>query len=125
MGVLQAVAVIPGLSRSGATISGGLMRGVSREEAADFSFLMSIPVILGSCVLQGRKVIRQGLSNIGASVGGLPALVGVIVAAVSGYFAIHFFLSIVRKQKMSGFAVYTLILGTLVLLDHFALHLYF
>ncbi len=113
MGVMQAVAIFPGVSRSGSTIAGGLSAGVDRRKAASFSFLMSIPVILGSVVLQGAKVIK----NAPASVDWLPTIIGTVCAAVSGYFAVKFMLALISKKRLYGFAVYVAVLGIFVLLD--------
>jgi undecaprenyl-diphosphatase len=113
MGVMQAVAIMPAISRSGATIAGGLACGIERKEAAVFSFLMSIPAILGSVALQGYEIFRD--QNIPADV--LPTVVGMACAAISGFFAIKLMIALISKKKLYGFAVYVAILGILVLLD--------
>lgn len=122
MGVMQAIAIFPGISRSGATLSGGLAMGVERSAATKFSFLMTIPVILGSVVFQGYDLIKTGVD---AAIPVIPTIVGVIAAAVSGFVAVKGMLSIVRSKKLYGFAIYTAILGVLVLLDQFVLHIVF
>jgi len=122
MGCMQAVAIAPGLSRSGSTICGGMFSGLTRKRAADFSFLMSIPAILGSAVLDlkdmydeaevlGVSLGTQFLSVIEALGGWLPVLVSVAVAAVSGLIAIKLMLKIVKRVGMRWFAVYTFLLG--------------
>jgi undecaprenyl-diphosphatase len=121
MGAMQGVAILPGISRSGSTIAGGMLAGLDRQFAADFSFLMSIPAILGSLVLQGKDVLEQGLS----SVQWLPILIGTACAAVSGYFAVRFMLRIIKKGKLKYFAVYLFVLGGLILLDQLVFHLFF
>ncbi len=121
MGLFQACAILPGLSRSGSTISGGLFRGIDREQAAKFSFLMSIPAILGSVVLQLKDVF----AGQAASLPVVPVLVGTIAAALSSLFAIKFMLYLVKKANLAGFAVYTLLLGALVCLDQWATHVFF
>jgi undecaprenyl-diphosphatase len=113
MGLMQAAAIAPGLSRSGSTIAGGLFTGVRREQAAKFAFLMSIPAILGGVVFDAAAVAQTGLGDVS-----IPALLaGVCVAGVSGFFAITFMLKLISKHKLYGFAVYPAILGTFVLLS--------
>lgn len=119
MGVFQAIAILPGLSRSGSTISGGQFMGLNREEAARFSFLMSIPAILGSVVLQVKDLI----TGEAAAVPVLPVLVGMVAAAVSSLFAIKFMLNLVKKQSLDVFALYTLLLGVLVCVDQWWTHI--
>jgi len=116
MGIMQAIAILPGLSRSGSTISGGVASGLSRKRAADFAFLMSIPAILGSAVLELKDVI---FGDVTVSFEFLPALVGVIAAAVFGLIAIKGFLALIRKVSMNVFAVYTFLLGTFLLLNKY------
>lgn len=121
MGVMQAVAILPGLSRSGSTISGGVASGLSRKRAADFSFLMSIPAILGSAVLELKDVIFGGAAE-GVHLEFLPTLVGVLAAAVFGLIAIKGFLKLIRRVSMNAFAVYTFLLGTALLLNNYVFH---
>lgn len=122
MGCMQAVAIAPGLSRSGSTICGGMFSGLTRKRAADFSFLMSIPAILGSAVLDLKDMYDQAevlgvsfgtqfMSVIETLGGWLPVLVSVAVAALSGLIAIKLMLKIVKKVGMRWFAVYTFLLG--------------
>ena len=119
MGVMQAVAILPGLSRSGSTISGGVASGLSRKRAADFAFLMSIPAILGSAVLELKDVI---FGDVTVTFEFLPALVGMIAAALFGLIAIKGFLALIRKISMNVFAVYTFLLGTFLLLNKYVFH---
>lgn len=119
MGIMQAVAILPGLSRSGSTISGGVASGLSRKRAADFAFLMSIPAILGSAVLELKDVV---FGNVSVSFHFFPALVGVLAAAVFGLIAIKGFLALIRKISMNVFAVYTFLLGTFLLLNKYVFH---
>lgn len=113
MGLMQAVAIFPGVSRAGSTIAGGLACGIDRKKAASFSFLMSIPVILGSVVLQGYQV----LSDSSIQIEWLPTIIGTVCAAISGYFAVKFMLALISKKRLYGFAIYVAILGVFVLLD--------
>ncbi len=102
MGIMQAVAILPGLSRSGSTISAGVASGLTRKRAADFSFLMSIPAVLGANILTIGDAVQQGIDT-----SMLPAyIVGTIVAAVSGYFAIRLVNLLANKGKFGNFAYY-------------------
>lgn len=116
MGGMQALAVLPGLSRSGSTIAGGLLTGLNRDKSANFAFLMSIPVILGSIVYQGYDIVKEGAFDSSII---LPSLIGMVFAGISGYFAVRFMLKLVKKHRLYGFAIYTAILGAFVLLDQF------
>ena len=122
IGLLQAVAVAPGISRSGATISAGLSRRLDRDFAARFSFLLSIPAILGALVLHLNEFAGVTAA---ASIGILPILVGSISAGVVGFFSVRFTIKMVRERSLLGFAVYTGILGILVLIDQFGTNLVF
>src|SRR5919197_861152 len=106
IGVAQALALIPGTSRSGVTISAGLFEGVSREAAARFSFLLSIPAILGAGILK-----LGDLSHAAESPAELA--VGFLAAAVSGFFAVSFLISMLRTRTLWPFIWYRLIAGTL------------
>ena len=123
MGVMQAVAILPGVSRSGATLTGGLGAGLTRKNAADFSFLMSIPAILGGLVLSLKEIL-DGSAIAGAGGWG-QVLVGVVTAAIFGFLAIRTMLHIIRKISLKWFALYTTILGVLVLLDQYVFHFFF
>jgi len=127
VGVMQAVAVIPGVSRSGATLSGALSRGLDRDFAARFSFLLSIPAILGAAVFQLKDLAKDGAAS-GAPAGGIGAaalIAGTLSAAVVGFFSVRLMLKIVREKSLWGFAVYTGVLGLLVLFGQFVLKLAF
>jgi len=168
IGLCQALAVIPGISRSGATLSGALSRGLDRGLAARFSFMLSIPVILAAALFQAVEMIGGGLATAlhyemllcpccrvdallagaaadmpaalaaapaaaasvavggGAdSIGALAIAAGTVTAAVVGFFAVRIMLKIVREKSLWGFAIYTGILGLLVLIDQFLLNLVF
>ncbi len=107
IGLAQAVAIAPGISRSGSTIATGLLTGLPRHEAARFSFLLSLPVILGAGAMQTRELIKSG--DLAASAG--PLIVGFVAAAVSGYLCIHFLLAFLRRHSLRAFAVYCLVIG--------------
>ncbi len=121
IGCMQGVGVLPGVSRSGSTISGALFTGLNRKTAADFSFLMSIPAILGGAVFEIPGAIETGMSGMHWTT----LVAGMIVAGLTGYFAIKLMISAVKKKKLWGFAAYTAILGVLILIDQFATHLFF
>lgn len=112
MGIMQAVALLPGVSRSGSTITGGLCARLDRKAAAKFAFMMSAPAILGSLVFEGKDAIEMGyLSDLSL----IPTVVGVAVAAVSGYLAIRFMLRLIQKISLNWFALYVAIVGVVVL----------
>ena len=121
MGVMQAIAILPGLSRSGSTIAGGLTSGLTRKRAADFAFLMSIPAILGSVVLEGKDILELGASS---AVSGTAIFVGVLASMVFGFLAIKLMLWVVKKISLNWFALYTFLLGTFLLLDKFIFKLF-
>ena len=112
MGVAQAVAVVPGISRSGSTIAAGCFCGVDREKNANFAFLMSLPVIAGSALLEGYDFIKSGSTEISF----LPVLLGVIAAAISGYVAIRVMLALVKKANFKWFSLYLVCLSVLLLI---------
>lgn len=103
-GVFQGIAVLPGISRSGATIAALRLSGVSRPAAAEFSFLLSLPVIAGSALYEGTELAVTGkLTDVAV----LPLLAGVAAAFLAGCIAIKFFLSLVRRRSSLPFALYT------------------
>ena len=121
MGLMQAVAILPGVSRSGSSIAGGLFCGVDRVRAARFSFLMSIPIILGSVLSSGMNAADVGMGDVSVAV----IVVGTIVAAAAGFFAVKFMLAIIAKTKLYGFAVYVAVLGAFLILDQNVFHFIF
>lgn len=124
MGVMQAFAILPGVSRSGSTIAGGVASGLKRKKAADFSFIMSAPAILGSLVMSLKDLITgEGVSV--SDVNWLTTALAVAVAAVSGFLAIKLMLRLIRRCPLKYFAIYTAILGIYVLIDQYFLHALF
>ena len=113
IGVAQGLAILPAISRSGLTISGALVRGLNREWAAKFSFLLSIPAILGAAILDLRNFIGQNLDFSSNEL--LPFIIGFLAAMLSGYFAVKFMLEILRKGKLTWFSYYVWILGVIIL----------
>ena len=124
IGVFQAIAIAPGISRSGATISGALSRKLDRDFAARFSFLLSIPAILGALVLQ-IKDLAKGEAAANEIIGVLPVVAGTITAAIVGFFAVKFMLKIIKEKSLYGFAIYTAAIGILVLIDQFVTRIIF
>ena len=110
-GVLQGIAVLPGVSRSGATISALTLQGVEKKAATTFSFLLSIPIILGSALYESLDLFT-GKATL--SIAPAAVAVGVISAFLSGLVAIKFFLKLIEKHSMTGFVIYTLLLGIAV-----------
>ena len=112
VGVSQMIAVVPGLSRSGTTISAGMLRGFDRSFAVQFSFLLSIPAVLGANLLSLIDAVQAGINWSYVPM----YLVGVAVAFVSGYLAIYFLRVIVQRGKFGGFAYYCWGVGLLTLI---------
>lgn len=110
IGLAQALAILPGVSRSGMTISSGLWFGMGTAAAADFSFLMAIPLIGGAGLWEARH-----LSTDMAQVGMVPLLAGCLVAFVSGVFAIRLLISMLQRGRFHAFAPYCFAIGTLTL----------
>lgn len=111
IGLMQAVGVFPGVSRSGSTVAGASFCGLDRSSAADFSFLMSVPAILGSLVLALKDALEEGSMGVG-----VPELaIGMVAAGVTGFFAVKWMLRLIKKKKLWGFAVYTGLLGIAVI----------
>ena len=136
IGFMQAIAIIPGVSRSGATISGALFRKIDRDLAARFSFLLSIPVILGALLMQiidlakgAQEGVLSGLAETmpagNGAMGTAAILAGTASAALTGFFAVSIMLKIIREKSLWVFAIYTGTLGLLVLLDQLLLHIVF
>jgi undecaprenyl-diphosphatase len=117
IGVAQGLATLPGLSRSGTTITACLLAGFDRSFAVKYSFIMSIPAVMGAVVLQARDfsmdmVTQNEIFNY---------LIGTIVAAVVGYISIKTMLVIVRGKKFKYFAYYCFVIGSIAVIGHFAL----
>ncbi len=110
-GVLQGIAVLPGVSRSGATISALTLQGVEKKAATTFSFLLSIPIILGSALYESLDLFT-GKATL--SIAPAAVVAGIISAFLSGLVAIKFFLKLIEKHSMTGFVIYTLLLGIAV-----------
>lgn len=111
IGVAQAVAILPGISRSGSTIATGMFRGLSREAAAKFSFLMAIPIILGATAVKVPDMVKEGAAGSGGAM-----VLGVIASAVTGVVSIRAMLGVIARKGFRPFAVYCLFAMTAGLL---------
>jgi undecaprenyl-diphosphatase len=116
VGVLQAFAVIPGVSRSGITITGGLFRNFTREAAARFSFLLSTPIIAGAALFKLHHVMKHGMPAGEMAPGTAAFAVGIVVSAIVGYATIAFFLRYLQAKTLKVFIAYRIIFGIVVLL---------
>ncbi len=114
IGCFQALSLIPGTSRSGSTILGGMLLGVSRTAAAEFSFFMGVPVMAGASLVRGLKFIKTGVGISGTETALL--LIGALVAFIVSYFAIRFLMSFVRRHSFEAFGWYRIGLGLVVIL---------
>lgn len=110
IGLFQAGALFPGVSRSGSTICGGLFRGLNRETAVQYSFILGIPTILAGCLVE----LKDALS-IGLDIQPVPVLIGFVVSAIVGILAIKLVDMLIKSNKFKVFAVYTLVLGLSVI----------
>lgn len=106
IGFAQGIGTLPGISRSGATISGALLCGVSRQCAGEFSFIASIPAILGAFILEAKD-----LGEVAGSVGLVPVVAGCLTAFISGYFSLAFLMKLIKKGRLEWFAFYLVPVG--------------
>ena len=134
IGLLQGIAIVPGISRSGFTLSGALSRRLERDLAARFSFLLAIPVILGALVLQIRELNKyyhfqsvnpDAATGFLADISPLAIFAGTLTAAIVGFAAVKLMLNIIRKRSLMGFGIYTALLGLFILLDQSLFHVVF
>jgi undecaprenyl-diphosphatase len=105
IGVVQGIAVLPGISRSGSTICTGLLKGLDRKLVGRFSFLLAIPAILGAGLLKGVELLKTGITDVGIT------LVGMTAAFIAGYIALRVLLKVVEKGRLGGFAYYCWVIG--------------
>ncbi len=113
MGLFQGVGMIPGVSRSGSTITGGVLTGTAKNAAARFSFMMSAPAILGSLLMEGKDALEEGYIH---DIELVPTLVGILVACAAGFLAIRLMLKIISRVPMGWFALYLAVIGIVYLL---------
>jgi undecaprenyl-diphosphatase len=112
IGIFQAIAILPGISRSGATISSGLFRGLKKEDAVKFSFLLAIPVILGASLLELKNLAFSEINY-------FMLISSFLMTFFTSIFAIKFLLKIIKSDKFYLFGIYNFILGVLVLILSF------
>lgn len=110
IGVSQAIAILPGISRSGATISTSVLLGIDRERAARFSFLMVVPLIIGK---MAKDILDGGLTSSQMEI--LPLILGAIAAFVSGLLACKWMISLVKRSQLKYFSFYCLIVGVIAI----------
>ena len=113
LGLFQGIGMIPGISRSGSTITGGVLTGLGKDAAARFSFMMSAPAILASLLMEGKDALEEGYIS---EIQPVPTLVGVLVACFAGFLAIRLMLRLISRVPMSWFALYLAIIGVVCLL---------
>ena len=123
VGTIQAIAITPGISRSGSTITGSVACGMNKATASMFSFLLSIPAILGAVVLQLKDVVT-GEADFG-NIGMAAAVAGFLASMISGYLAIRFMLKLIKESKLKFFSYYVFALAVFILADHYILHFIF
>jgi undecaprenyl-diphosphatase len=107
IGLFQCLALMPGVSRSGITITAGLILGFTRESAARFSFLMSLPIVAGAALLKTLHLLKHGIP----AGEGLPMLIGIVFSTVTGYISVALLLRLVQKQSLFPFVWYRVIVG--------------
>ena len=116
IGIAQACAVMPGLSRSGSTIATGLLLGNKKEKLAQFSFLMVIPPVLGEALLDVKDMFEVGVSEAMGGISPLALIVGFLAAFITGCFACKWMVNLVKKGKLIWFAVYCFIVGGIAII---------
>ena len=108
MGLFQGIGMIPGISRSGSTITGGVLTGLKKNTAAKFSFMMSAPAIVGSLLMEGKDALDEGYFS---QIQPVPTVIGILVACAAGFLAIRFMLRIISRVPMAWFALYLALIG--------------
>ena len=114
IGLFQVLSLIPGTSRSGSTIIGGMLSGVSRSASAEFSFFMAIPIMLGASLLKILKFIMAGLAMTTLEIWML--IVGIVVSFLVSLVSIKFLMEFVRRHSFTAFGIYRIVLGAVVLI---------
>ena len=113
VGITQCFATLPGLSRSGSTLSVGQMRGLNKQTALDYTFILGTPAIIAAALLEGKDALEGGTEQITADI--VPIIIGMVVAAVVGYLAIALFKWLLKTDKMIVFIIYTAVVGIAVI----------
>lgn len=119
IGIAQAFALIPGVSRSGSTITAGLFRGLTRDAAVRFSFLLSTPLIAGAALLKAHELHKEGLPHDMQ----MPVLVGIIISALVGYAAIAWLIRYLQSNSLKIFIIYRIVAGLVVIALAYHMHL--
>ena len=104
-------AVFPGLSRSGSTLSIGLIQNIDKKSAIDFSFIMGIPAIIAASILEFKEAIETGVK-----IEFIPTIIGITVSAIVGFLSIKLFKWLVSSNKLWIFSIYTFVLGLIIIL---------
>lgn len=115
VGFAQVLAILPGISRSGITISAGIYSGIERKQSAEFSFLLVIPLILGAGISKVGQMLKTGIAPSEITI----LLAGAVPAAVSGYLALRVLLEIIKKGRLDYFAYYCWLVGLIVIASEF------
>lgn len=113
IGITQCFATLPGLSRSGSTLSAGQMRGLNKQTALDYTFILGTPAIVAAALLEGKDALKAGTAQLTDNI--LPIIIGMVVSAVVGYLAIALFKWLLKTDKMIIFIIYTAIVGIAVI----------
>ena len=117
MGLFQGIGMIPGVSRSGSTITGGVLTGMKKDSAAKFSFMMSAPAILGSLLMEGKDAVENDYFS---HIEPVPMLVGVLVACIAGFFTIRLMLRLITRIPLGYFSLYLAVIGVIYLVMQLA-----
>ena len=117
IGLAQAIAILPGISRSGSTIATSVLLGIDREKAAKFSFLMVLPIILGKAILDAKDIISG--EALGAEVSTLSLLLGLSAAFFSGILACNWMITLVKRAKLRYFSYYCFAIAVIVVITQF------
>ncbi len=115
IGTLQGVAILPAISRSGLTIAGSLFRGIKKEDAAKFSFLISLPAIFGGVILQLLKILNGEQLSTLSVIGVIPLIIGMLSAAIAGYVAVRWMLHILKTGSLKIFSYYVWFIGSIII----------
>lgn len=113
IGITQCFATLPGLSRSGSTLSAGQMRGLNKQTALDYTFILGTPAIVAAALLEGKDALEAGTAQLTDNI--LPIIIGMVVSAVVGYLAIALFKWLLKTDKMIIFIIYTAVVGIAVI----------
>ena len=114
VGLTQCFATLPGISRSGSTLATGQMRGLEKQTALDYTFILGTPAIIAAALLEGKDALEGGFDAIKADI--VPIVIGMIVSAIVGYLAIALFKWLLKTDKMIIFIIYTAVIGIAVII---------